>query len=66
MLNRLGMTHECDKRDGRTDKLVANATLNYFAWPKISGVKRKIRRLMIVAAASAAWPEIFAKKLWSI
>ena len=31
ILNRLGVTHECD---GRTDIVVANAALNYVARPK--------------------------------
>ena len=31
ILNRLGVTHECD---GQTDILVANAALNYVSRPK--------------------------------
>jgi len=35
ILNRLGVTHECDRqRIGRTDILVANATLHYVTRPE--------------------------------
>jgi len=39
VLNHLGVTHKCHRQtdrqiDGRTDILVANAALNYVAWPK--------------------------------
>jgi len=36
-LNRLGVSHECDKQ---TDITVANAALNYVVWKK-SKVQRK-------------------------
>jgi len=44
MLNRLGLTRECDgQTDGQADILIANAALSYVAQPKIRSVTRGSR-----------------------
>ena len=35
ILNRSGVTHECDRQTGRrTDIMIANAALHYVVWPE--------------------------------